>query len=229
MSERCRTDWARGEPCWISKLCRSLLWSSSLCRTLQRGKQELKQRANTHLALLESDVSVSAKLTPDVKRNEQGVEDKYTVWCFWPAEHRWGYLLMERGSSPLRCGQSKSSLLRWKKENTEHQLPDRYTMTRCSVLMNLWLQHVGVTLYPKCCEGVCRVQDESQCNESGDHIWYYFSRPTWCRTARSSPHLSAASSARNKNKGSCLTRCYRRPHRNTHLTSLWKHMTQGWE
>ncbi len=57
-SERCRTGWAHGEPCWISKLCRSLRWSSSLCRILQRGRPGLNHSEMTvntkhkYLALL---------------------------------------------------------------------------------------------------------------------------------------------------------------------------------
>lgn len=35
-SEHCRTGWVHGEPCWISKLCRSQRWSSSLCRRLKK-------------------------------------------------------------------------------------------------------------------------------------------------------------------------------------------------
>lgn len=46
-SERCRTDWARGEPCWILKLCRNLRWSSSRCRKLRGRKQDLKNKCGT--------------------------------------------------------------------------------------------------------------------------------------------------------------------------------------
>lgn len=44
------------------------------------GKTRAQTKSkHTCLALLESDVPVGAKLTPDVKRNEQRVADKCTV------------------------------------------------------------------------------------------------------------------------------------------------------
>lgn len=79
----------------------------------------------------------------------------------------WLYLLMEWGSSPLQCGQSKSSLLRWEKENTRRQQADR----KRRVLMNLRFQHADETFGSKCREG----RDECGAKRnSRPHWWVFF-------------------------------------------------------
>lgn len=131
----------------------------------------------------------------------------------------WGYLLMEWGSSPLRYGQSKSSLLHWEKENTGHQQHDRRNFTRRHMLMNLWFQQADVTSGSKCHEG------QKECGNS--RHFFLSQQPTYLV-----PHGTFFTSSvcsvvcETKTKVHVKHIATDAPERgNIHLTSLWKQDT----